>query len=219
MASARLTSHDVGVKWQVVLAGSGCRRLARLENFKCLAPAQDVDGWESLLFSLNSAGIKTLSIITMATLSRQKLTNKHVIEGEIVGVTLSAGATALCFFLFFSCLLLAPDREGKKKKKAEWFLSGGEKPAGWRASRWQRQFAVWLNPHQRSQAVKKAATHCAGGQTDAGTRWHLMSRSYLAGERTAVWMPACGNASKNGRRNANKATLHLLGTLAQIRCE
>lgn len=191
MASARLTSHDVSVKWQVVLAGSGCRWLARLKNFKCLAPARNIDGWESLLFSLNGAGIKTLSIITMATLSRQKLTNKHVIDGEIVCVTLSAGAIALCFFFFFPCLLLAPDREGKKKKP-EWFLSGGEKPAGWRAPRWQRQFAVWLNPHQRSQAVKKSS-HTLYRQTD-GRRdrvtpdvQKLLSRREDGGLDASMW--------------------------------
>lgn len=101
------------------------------------------------------------------------------------------GPSHCAFFFFFPCLLLAPDREGKKKKP-EWFLSGGEKPAGWRAPRWQRQFAVWLNPHQRSQAVKKSS-HTLYRQTD-GRRdrvtpdvQKLLSRREDGGLDASMW--------------------------------
>lgn len=184
----------VNVKWLVTL--NGCWWLLE-ENLSSWVFMQTLmDG---------SANISVFSIITVETLWWQKLTNPPstcCIERHCLWHIVSR---SLCIVL------------GVRKEIRSWMILSEENPA-WFQCLMTGAVCFWGPPEE--SGWKNVTTAVTSG-TDRQTGWLPMSRSYLAGnlERGQRLYASMWHCVKAGCRNANKATLHLLGTFTQIRCD
>lgn len=167
----------------------------------------NIDGWESLLFS----ALPTSSSPWWLYDDKSWQTNhQHVILKDTVYVTLLAGASAL---YFSSLLVVGVDKERGRKSR---MMLSEQNPAGFQRLMTEA-VCVWEPPEESGRKKCEHSSHKQYRQTG----WLLMSRSYLAGnlERGQRLYASMWQCVKAGCRNANKATLHLLGTDIQIRCE
>lgn len=205
-------SQDVNIKWQVVLNGLGWWLLmaARLKLRILIFVQTLMDG--SSYYFLNTANI-TMSPSLPWRLYDDKswqANRRYVIWTVIVCVTLLAGASALCFFFSYCCSC-----QKEREERAEWYSQSRLQLdfSSW----WQRHFVPWEPPEESGwKNVYTAVT-----KQYRQTGWLLMSTSYLAGnlERGQRLYASMWRCVKDGCWNANKATLQLLGTFTQIRCD